>query len=123
MKFSYLNDECKNLLNSKRNLKSKRRINIINMILKKHNVICWRLKRFNYFWKWHLQLQIINFLILIWFFIYEVFLDTKLVFYNKLFLSTWLVTYILVVSLLIYMLLMVSRKVRYYFYNFNSNQF
>ena len=118
MKFSYINDECKSLLNSKRNLKSKRRIHIVSNILERHDVICRRLKRFNGFWKWLLQLQIISFLALTWFYAYEAFFDVKLVFYNRLFFSAWFVMLCLTLSLLLYMLLMVSRKVRYYFHNY-----
>ena len=109
LKFRKLSIETRKLLN-KRNVKTST-YRKIYLIIRRHNIICYRFKRFNDFWKFHLQFELIFFLILIWFLTYEVAFDYKLVFYNRIFFFTWQLGFTSILSFVIYMVYMVSLEV------------
>ena len=97
-------------INSKLNPRLVRRK--VYLIINVHNALCWKLKQFNDFWKFHLISELIFFLIMIWFYIYEIAFDIQLALYNRLFLCNWLMSFSTLLSLLIYMVFIVSQEVR-----------
>ena len=121
LKFNNLNIQTKSLFaNSKIDPRFVRRK--VYLIINVHNAICWKLKRFNDFWKYHLISEFVFFLIMIWFYIYEIVFDIKLAIYNRLFLVNWLLTFSSLLSLFIYMVFIVSLEVRFLImFNFNYN--
>ena len=84
---------------------------MVYLILKEHNAICWRLKRFNDFWKYHLQYKFIFFLITIWYFVYECFFDIKLALLGRLTLSVFMSAFIVILGLNIYMIFKISQEI------------
>ena len=100
LKFNNLSIQTKSLLiNSKLNPKFVCRK--VYLIINVHNAICWKLKRFNDFWKFDLISEFVFFLIMIWFFTYEVVFDIKLVLYNRLLFVNWLMIFSSLLSLFI----------------------
>ena len=104
-----MNVQTKRFLNSKRNIK--RRPIKVYYIIRQHDAICKKLNQFNDFWKFYLQIQILFFLIIIWFIVYEVAFDIKLSIYTKLFFSAWLSVFILMFICIIYLVYIVSQEV------------
>ena len=108
LKFKSMNVKLRKLRDSKRNVRIRLRI---YMIITEHNSICKTLKQFNNFWKFCLQTKICFFLFLEWFLIYEVSFDPKLILFNKLFFSAWLIAVSSILSCFIFIIYIVSTEV------------
>lgn len=110
MKFQNLNRRANRLLNLKP-CKVKR--SRIYFIIRRHNAICRRLKRFNDFWKFYFQFEITFFMIYIWFLIYEVNFDYKLVIFNRLFFTFLVIFLILFLTCIFFMVYFISVEVTF----------
>ena len=113
LQFKNLKCQTKTLiyLNSNRKFNDKIKRRVIYLILRRHNAICWKLKRFNDFWKFHLQILIMSFILLCWFTLYTSAFDIKLVIYHRILFAILLCGFILLLSFLFYTVSLASYQV------------
>ena len=112
LKFKSLNMKLNKLLESKQSIRIGKRI---DFMIDEHNAICRQLNDLNNFWKFYLQVIICFFLLVEWFFLYEVCFDSNLLIFNKMLLCFWLMFITSLLCCFIFIIYIASAEVTNFF--------